>query len=76
MNNPIIITDNKTNGYRDIVMDVYGGGINRFYAIMKYDGNSYPSNPSVEPRVERGTKVEGTAIIADDLLINKGLKFK
>ncbi|GKX27628.1 hypothetical protein SH1V18_01080 [Vallitalea longa] len=57
-------------------MDVYGGGINRFYAIMKYDGNSYPSNPSVEPRVERGTKVEGTAIIADDLLINKGLKFK
>lgn len=76
VNNPIIITDNRTNGYRDIVMDVYGGGINRIYATMKYDGNSYPSNPSVEPRVRNGTKIKGTAIIADDLSINKGLKFK
>ncbi|EJO5347041.1 hypothetical protein NRP93_001108, partial [Clostridium botulinum] len=46
VNNPVIISNNKTNGYKDIIMNVYGGGIENFFALIKYDGTTYPSNPS------------------------------
>lgn len=76
VNNPIIISDNKTNGYRDIIMNVYGGGIESFFALLKYDGSTYPSNPSIQPKVEPGTKVEGVAIIADDIGKSPGIKLE
>lgn len=76
VNNPIIISDNKTNGYKDIIMDVYGGGIESFFAKLKFDGIKYPMNPSIQPKVEPGTKVEGIAIIADDITKNFGIELK
>ncbi|WP_425448275.1 hypothetical protein [Dethiothermospora halolimnae] len=74
VNNPVIISNNKTNGYKDIIMHVAGGGVKSFYAFLKYDGNTYPSNPSVQPKLERGTMVEGIAIVADDISKNPGLE--
>jgi len=71
--NPVIISDTKTNGYRDIIMYVAGGGIESFYAWVKYDGTTYPANPSTQPRVEQGTKVDGIAIFADDITTNPGI---
>lgn len=76
VNNPVIISNNKTKGYRDIIMNVYGGGIESFFALLKYDGSTYPSNPSIQPKVESGTKVEGVAIIADDISKNTGIKLE
>ena len=73
VNNPIIISNNKTNGYRDIIMYVTGGGIESFFAELKYNGTSYPGNPSVQPEVKPGTKVSGIAIIADDISKNPGI---
>lgn len=72
--NPVIISKTKTNGYRDIIMHVFGGGIESFFAWVKYDGKTYPSNPSVQPKVEPGTKVGGIAVIADDIANNPGIK--
>jgi len=74
--NPVIISDTKTNGYRDIIMYVAGGGIESFYAWVKYDGTTYPANPSTQPRVEPGTKVDGIAIFADDITTNPGIDLK
>lgn len=74
--NPIIISNKKTNGYRDIIMKVSGGGIESFFAELKYDGKTYPSNPSVQPKIKPGTKVEGEAIIADDISKYLGIEFK
>jgi len=71
--NPVIISNTKTNGYRDIIMYVSGGGIKSFFARVRYDGKTYPMNPSIEPKVEIGTKVEGVAIIADDIAKNPGI---
>ena len=62
---PMIISENKTNGWNDILMYVSGGGIESFYAQMKFDGKTYPLNPSVQPEVKSGTKIEGKAIIAE-----------
>lgn len=72
--NPVIISNTKTNGYRDIIMYVAGGGIKSFFARVRYDGKTYPMNPSIEPKVEIGTKVDGVAIIADDISKNPGIR--
>lgn len=76
VNNPVIISNSKTKGYRDIIMHVYGGGIESFFAWIKYDGKTYPSNPSIQPKVMPGTKVNGIAIIADDITKNPGIELK
>jgi hypothetical protein len=72
--NPVIISDSKTKGYKDIIMNVYGGGIVPFFARLKYDGTTYPSNPSIQPKVEPGTKLAGVAIVADDIGISPGIE--
>lgn len=73
--NPIIISNERTNGWRNLIMHVSGGGIDDFFAIMKFDGNQYPVNPSIQPKVKSGTKIQGVAIIADDISKNEGIKF-
>lgn len=74
--NPIIVSDNMTNGWKDLIMYVSGGGIEPFYAQIKFDGSKYPSNPSVQPQIKSGTVVKGTAIIADDTLKNPGIELQ
>lgn len=74
VNNPILISKNTSNGYRDIIMYVAGGGIESFYARLKYNGTRYPANPSVQPKVEPGTKLSGKAIVADDISLNPGIE--
>ncbi|QST00933.1 hypothetical protein IMZ31_05010 [Pontibacillus sp. ALD_SL1] len=76
VNNPVIISNTKTNGYKDIIMNVYGGGIEPFFARLTYNGTTYPGNPSVQPKVEPGTKVKGVAIVADDLGESSGIELK
>jgi len=76
VNNPVIISNNKTNGYKDIIMYISGGGIKSFFSRIKYDGKTYPINPSTQPKVESGTKVDGIAIIADDIAKIQGIELK
>lgn len=44
---PVIIDINKTNGWKDLF--IYSGSKNR---IVKFDGKTYPSNPSVLPELK------------------------
>lgn len=74
--NPIIISDNKTNDWNDIIMKVSGGGIPTSYNILKYDGKQYPSNPSLAPKLESGTVVNGIGIISDELSNDIGFEIK
>jgi len=43
---PVIIDNNKTNGWKDLF--IYSGSKNR---IVKFDGKTYPPNPSVLPEL-------------------------
>ena len=60
---PIRILPSMTHGWHDLAMPVAGGGIiHRYIAILKFNGHSYPSNPSMAPKlpeslVDTGTKV-------------------
>lgn len=44
---PIVIDSNKSNGWRNLFIP--SGGKNR---ILKFNGKSYPSNPSLEPELK------------------------
>ncbi|GEN53185.1 hypothetical protein [Halobacillus faecis] len=74
--NPVIVSNTTTKAYRDLIMYVTGGGMEDFFAQVKFDGKTYPLNPSVQPKVTPGTKVEGVAIVADDLAKSKGIQLK
>lgn len=66
-NQPIIISDSMTNGYKDIVLYVSGGGAEGNYHTLKYDGTSYPLNPSTQDIVS-DKSVAGTAIMSEETI--------
>lgn len=74
--NPIIISKEKTNGWNDIIMQVSGGGSKLSYVKMKFNGKEYPSNPSIEPLLEDKSVIEGIAIISNTISIDNGLELK
>ena len=47
-NAPVLLAKTYSNGWRDFI--VWSDGA---YRLMKYDGKSYPSNPSLQPKLER-----------------------
>lgn len=62
---PIIVTNTISNGYKDLMFVVYGGGSETSYNILKYDGLKYPSNPSVQLAADKHTKFTGEALISN-----------
>jgi hypothetical protein len=64
---PIRVLLTKTNGWHDLAVGVAGGGIQPGYeARLRFDGGTYPSNPTVPPAQELRTKVEGKIVIPAD----------
>ncbi|VXC07951.1 conserved hypothetical protein [Flavobacterium sp. 9R] len=45
--NPVVIDTNKTNGWKDLF--IYSGSK---YRIVKFNGKTYPSNPSMQPELK------------------------
>jgi hypothetical protein len=49
---PISLLPTATHGWRDIGVTVGGGGITRSYmARLRFNGQRYPSNPTVPPAI-------------------------
>ncbi len=46
---PVKVSDERTNGWRDLVVGIGGGGMASGFAALAYDGATYPSNPTVPP---------------------------
>lgn len=61
---PISVLDSKTNGWDDLVVSISGGGGPSGRMVLKYDGRSYPSNPTVAPATP--TDEVGTELISED----------
>lgn len=74
MHTPVIVSDDTTNGWKDIILDVFGGGIVPGKAVMKFDGEKYPTNPSVQPLVSNSYPFKGVKILDDDANINPGIR--
>jgi hypothetical protein len=46
---PIRAATSRTHGWRDLVVEVAGGGGPAGATLVRFDGSTYPDNPSVEP---------------------------
>ncbi|MGF0111045.1 hypothetical protein ACQRD5_16830, partial [Clostridium sp. SGI.024] len=71
---PIIISENISNGYNDlIVRSIKKDKLD--FRVLKYNGNSYPINPIGEEKLETGIRVVGVAVISDDLFYRRGIEY-
>jgi len=72
--NPIIVSEHKTHGWHDLIMFVAGGGIMPgYYAVLTYDGKSYPENPSGDPAKPLSIRRRGTAYLVGSPVIGSGM---
>lgn len=81
---PIRVLDTRSNGWRNLAVRVQGGGILEGYeAELRYDGVSYPSNPSMPPARRLQGRASGEILFDDsrygthdgEMLIGKPVVF-
>lgn len=46
---PILASRARTNGWRDLIVHVGGGGAAPRAVALRFDGTTYPSNPTTRP---------------------------
>lgn len=63
-----------TNGWKNIIMYVAGGGMKGAYKELVYNDGTYPLNPSIQPDVKNGP-IKGTAIISEEDFKKGGIDF-
>ena len=60
---PIQVSSRSSNGWRNLLVHVSGGGLGASYdAELEFDGEGYPSNPTVEP-VGPAPDTEGAEVL-------------
>lgn len=60
---PLLISENTTNGWRDIIVRVSGTNMPDRNVAMKYDGDRYPVNPFTQTDIGiRMANIPGTRI--------------
>lgn len=60
---PIRILPSKTRGWCDLTMPVAGGGITDAYtALLRFNGQNYPNNPSLAPKLSASLAGTGTEV--------------
>jgi hypothetical protein len=62
---PIAVSDRKTNGWRDLIVEVSGGGISSRKVALKYDGKKYPANPSLQTPLTANSPIKGKVLFPD-----------
>ncbi len=63
---PIRVLTSTSNGWRDITVWVEGGGMEPGYeAELRFDGKTYPRNPSVPPARQLTRKVAGEIVVPE-----------
>jgi hypothetical protein len=65
--NPIIVSEHKTNGWNDLIIMVAGGGIQPgYYAVLPFDGKTYPDNTTAKTALPLKTTARGKAYLVGD----------
>ncbi len=64
---PVIVSEDKTWGWRNLILYVSGGGARPSYRQLRFNGSTYPSNPSIQPELAIPSTVRGTAYLGDRL---------
>lgn len=61
---PIMVMDTSSNGWKDLTVAIGGGGGPSGNALLKFDGEAYPGNPTVPPA--KLTDAKGTVLIVEE----------
>lgn len=83
--NPIIVSQTKTNGWRDLIFYNSGGGIGvirnhiiyGYYSHARFNGQTYPENPTVvsdSPPLR--TRLKGVAYVVGEYSSEFGLRLR
>ena len=59
---PVLVSETKTHGWRDLIVEVSGGGIAPKKVALKYTGSKYPLNPSTLPPLPKKQPLKGTKV--------------
>jgi len=59
---PIRVSPRTTNGWRNLIVHVSGGGIADHEAELAFDGTTYPPNPTVPPAT-RAPSMDGAEVL-------------
>ena len=62
---PVIVSETSTKGWRDIIVHSSGGGMKAKNVVLKFNGSSYPDNPSMEEAIPLGQKIEGIEVFSE-----------
>ena len=73
---PVFVGRTKTKGWSDLLMEVYGGGIKSYFASLKFDGKSYPENPTVEPALPKRNRAKFIEYLSGIENLETGFAFK
>jgi hypothetical protein len=63
---PVRVLATRSRGWRDLAVAVGGGGIRGGEAILRFNGRTYPSNPTSAPIVRRRTPAGRVLISGED----------
>jgi hypothetical protein len=61
---PLIVSERRHNGWKELITRVRLDAATSTYARLRYDGRSYPTNPSVAPALPLRRPESGTAYLA------------
>lgn len=56
---PIVISQSKTNGYLDLIVNTGGIGT----VALKFNGKNYPLNPSIQPKVKNTHSINSHVLL-------------
>lgn len=74
---PIIVSQQRTRGWSDLIVYVSGGGIQRgHYVALRFDGRTYPDNPTILAALGAKTKITGKAYISDNVSPTSGITLR
>ena len=74
LSRPMIIAAlGRSHGWRNLIVFVAGGGIvPGYYAELRFNGKTYPENPTVKPTKPISGKPRGTVLIKDFRFYTEG----
>jgi hypothetical protein len=61
--NPVVVSERRTNGWNDLIFLVAGGGARAHYAVLRFDGRTYPNNPTSRPAAPLKAPARGRAYL-------------
>lgn len=49
---PLVVSEHKTNGWRDIIVRMSGVSMSDRNVALRFDGQGYPTNPMTQTKIQ------------------------